>query len=71
MTTTHAPTSIDRRLAEELGVPLLAEVPMHPRVVEGGDTGRPIVAAEPNASAARALTALAERVVEALEGVPA
>jgi ATP-binding protein involved in chromosome partitioning len=60
-----------RRLAEELGVPLLAEVPMHPRVVEGGDTGRPIVAAEPNASAARALTALAERVVEALEGVPA
>ena len=50
------------RLAAEVGVPLLGQVPIDPRIVEGGDTGRPIVAAEPNASAARALTAIAERV---------
>ena len=60
-----------RRLADELGIPLLAEVPLDPRVVTGGDAGRPIVAAEPNAPAARVLTGLAERVAEALEGVPA
>jgi ATP-binding protein involved in chromosome partitioning len=50
------------RLAAEVNVPLLGQVPIDPRIVEGGDTGRPIVAAEPNASAARALTAIAERV---------
>jgi ATP-binding protein involved in chromosome partitioning len=60
-----------QRLAAEIDVPLLAQIPLHPRVVEGGDTGRPVVVAEPNTSAGRALTALAERVVEATEGVPA
>jgi ATP-binding protein involved in chromosome partitioning len=50
------------RLAAEVNVPLLGQVPIDPRIVEGGDTGRPIVAAQPNASAARALTAIAERV---------
>jgi len=52
-----------QRLADEVGVPLLGQVPIDPRIVEGGDTGRPIVVAEPNASASRALTAVAERVV--------
>ncbi|AHG91452.1 ATPase-like, ParA/MinD [Gemmatirosa kalamazoonensis] len=51
-----------QRLADEVGVPLLGQVPIDPRIVEGGDTGRPIVAAEPNASASRALIAVAERV---------
>lgn len=55
-----------QRLADELGVPLLAQVPLYPRVLEGGDTGRPIVAADAESSAARALAALAERVTEAL-----
>jgi ATP-binding protein involved in chromosome partitioning len=53
-----------QRLADEVQVPLLGQVPIDPRIVEGGDTGRPIVAAEPNASAARALTSIAERVAE-------
>jgi len=53
-----------QKLADEVQVPLLGQVPIDPRIVEGGDTGRPIVAAEPNASAARALTSIAERVVE-------
>jgi ATP-binding protein involved in chromosome partitioning len=52
------------QLAAEVGVPLLGQVPIDPRIVEGGDTGRPIVATEPASAAARALTAIAERVAE-------
>ena len=62
------------KLAAEVDVPLLAQIPLDPRVVEGGDTGRPIVVAEPTSAAARALTALATRVTErvaARYGVPA
>jgi ATP-binding protein involved in chromosome partitioning len=53
-----------RRLADELKVPLLCEVPLHPPVREGGDDGRPIVLADPQSSAARQLTALAARIAE-------
>ena len=55
------------RLATELGVPLLGEIPLYPRVLEGGDTGRPIVVAEPDSSAARALTATADQLRRALD----
>jgi ATP-binding protein involved in chromosome partitioning len=53
-----------RALADELGVELLAQVPLYPRVMEGGDTGRPIVVADGDAAAARALAGLAERVAQ-------
>jgi ATP-binding protein involved in chromosome partitioning len=52
-----------QQLAERTGVPLLAQVPLDPRVVEGGDTGRPIVVAAPTAGVSRALDALADRVI--------
>src|SRR5215208_2168952 len=55
-----------QRLADEVGLPLLGQVPLYPRIYEGGDTGRPIVVAEPAASASRALSAIAERVAEAV-----
>jgi ATP-binding protein involved in chromosome partitioning len=58
-----------QRLADELEVPLLGNVPLYPPVLEGGDTGRPIVAAEPLSAAGRALTAVAERVAEALRAI--
>ncbi len=51
-------------LADEVGVPLLGQIPLDPRVVEGGDTGRPIVVHEPKSSVARALEQVATRVVE-------
>ncbi len=51
-----------KRLADELGVPLLGEVPLYPPVLEGGDTGRPIVMADPNVSAARKLTEIAAKI---------
>jgi ATP-binding protein involved in chromosome partitioning len=51
-----------RRLAEELGVPLLAEVPIHARVQQLGESGTPVVLAEPDAPTGRVLRALAEHV---------
>jgi len=55
-----------QRLADEVRLPLLAQVPLYPRIHEGGDSGRPIVAAEPQSAAAMALYRLAESVTEAL-----
>jgi ATP-binding protein involved in chromosome partitioning len=54
------------RLAREVDLPLLAQIPLDPRIVEGGDTGRPLVVAEPASSAAKALVGLSERVVAAM-----
>jgi ATP-binding protein involved in chromosome partitioning len=53
-----------RRLADELGVPLLGEIPLYTPVREGGDDGRPIVVADPSSTAARQLVALASRIAE-------
>ena len=50
------------RLAAELGLPLLGQVPLYPRVMEGGDRGEPIMVSEPQSAAARALRGIAERV---------
>ncbi|HWP03604.1 MAG TPA: Mrp/NBP35 family ATP-binding protein, partial [Gemmatimonadaceae bacterium] len=57
------------RLASELGLPLLGQIPLQPNVLAGGDTGQPVVVAESSSAAARALTALAERVAAEL-GAP-
>ena len=50
------------RLAEELGVPLLATVPLDPALREAGDDGTPVVEAAPDSAAARAIVELAEAV---------
>jgi len=55
-----------KRVAEELGVEFLGEVPIDPRIVEGGDRGKPIVTQEPESEAAKAFERLAERVVQAV-----
>jgi ATP-binding protein involved in chromosome partitioning len=60
-----------QRLADELEVPLLGNIPLYPPVLVGGDAGTPIVAAEPQSSAARALMGVARKVAEALAAVPA
>jgi ATP-binding protein involved in chromosome partitioning len=51
-----------QRLADELGVPLLAEVPFFPAVLSGGDVGEPIVVSEPQTPAAQALFELAGKL---------
>jgi len=50
-----------RRLAEELGVPLLGQVPIEPAVARGGDEGRPAALGE--GAAADAFRAIAEKIV--------
>jgi ATP-binding protein involved in chromosome partitioning len=59
------------RLANSLELPLLGQVPLYPRVMEGGDDGRPIVTADPDSSAARALVAVAGRIADAIGAIPA
>ncbi len=55
-----------KRLADELQVPLLGEIPLHPPVLEGADRGAPIVVSDPASSAARKLTAVAMSVAQQL-----
>jgi ATP-binding protein involved in chromosome partitioning len=49
-------------LAEELGVPLLGEVPLDPRVREQGDLGTPLVLADPASPTSQAILALADAI---------
>ena len=49
-------------LADELGVPLLGEVPLDPEVRRHGDLGSPIVVGDPEAPTAEAIVALAEAI---------
>jgi ATP-binding protein involved in chromosome partitioning len=58
------------RLADELGVPLLGQVPLQAGLPDLADAGRPVVVAEPDSPAARALEAVAARLVETLARVP-
>ncbi|MEY4045516.1 MAG: hypothetical protein RL644_1784 [Actinomycetota bacterium] len=51
-----------RELADELGVPLLAQIPLVTQLREGGDEGRPIAAVAPTSEAGAAFHALAEQV---------
>jgi len=49
-------------LADDLGVPLLGQVPMVPALRQGGDEGVPVALADPDGEAALVFTALAERI---------
>jgi ATP-binding protein involved in chromosome partitioning len=49
-------------LARQLGVPLFGRVPLVSALREGGDTGEPIVVADPESEAALAFTSIAEQV---------
>jgi len=51
-----------QQLADELGVPLLGQLPLVPALREGGDAGAPIVIAHPDDAAAIAFRAIAERL---------
>ena len=53
-------------LATELGVPLLAQIPLVPTLREGGDDGRPIAAVSPDSEAGRAFHMLAEQIATTL-----
>jgi ATP-binding protein involved in chromosome partitioning len=50
------------RMAEDMGIPFLGEVPIDTRVRSGGDEGQPIVAAAPDSPAAKAFIDVAGKV---------
>jgi ATP-binding protein involved in chromosome partitioning len=52
------------QLAGELGVPLLAQVPLVPALRQGGDEGVPVVVAEPDGEAAVVFDRLAQSIVD-------
>lgn len=51
-----------RRAADEFEVPFLGEVPLDPRVMTGGDSGRPVILHDPEAPVAKALRRVARAV---------
>ncbi len=55
-----------RKLADEVSVPFLGEVPIEQRLRESGDEGTPIVIAAPKSTSAKAFTAAANQVVSAV-----
>ena len=48
------------QLAQATETPFLGKIPIDPRVREGGDSGRPIIVAQPDSAAAQALRLIAE-----------
>jgi ATP-binding protein involved in chromosome partitioning len=58
-------------LSKSLGarVPLLGQVPLDPRLREGGDSGKPLVLSEPDSPAAASLRAVAEKLAVRQRGL--
>ena len=59
------------RLAEELSVPLLGQIPLQAGLAALADAGQPIVVAAPDSPGGRALRAIADRVAALLQAAPA
>jgi ATP-binding protein involved in chromosome partitioning len=55
------------RTAEQMKVPLLAEIPLDPKTREGGDTGKPIATAKDGNSQVAVFEKLARTVIEKAE----
>lgn len=54
------------KMAQEVGVDFLGEIPLEPQVRIGGDEGTPIVVHDAEAAAARAIRAVAQKVAAAV-----
>jgi ATP-binding protein involved in chromosome partitioning len=53
-------------LADDLGVPLIASVPLQPEVSEANDAGKPLSVAAPQSAAGAAFAAAADRIADEL-----
>ena len=49
-------------MAAKVGVPFLGRIPLYQPIREGGDSGVPLMIAEPDAPAARAIVSAAEQL---------
>ena len=54
-------------LADDLGVPLLGQLPLMPELREGGDNGIPITVADPDSEVAKSFQAIATRIATELK----
>jgi ATP-binding protein involved in chromosome partitioning len=57
-------------LADKIGAPLLAQIPLEPAFRSGGDEGQPVVATDPESPAASAVTELARSLVRSRSADP-
>jgi ATP-binding protein involved in chromosome partitioning len=55
------------RMAREMNIPFLGELPIVRELREGGDTARPLVAVSPEHPASVAFKSIAKRVIDAIE----
>jgi ATP-binding protein involved in chromosome partitioning len=61
-----------RKLADELGLPLLGEIPLQPEVRTSGDEGKPIVVADRESPVSRAISDTARQITATAESaIPA
>jgi ATP-binding protein involved in chromosome partitioning len=58
-----------QRVADEYGVPLLAQLPLDPDTRKGGDEGTPITVRRPDSAQAQAFRELGTRVIQRLDAV--
>lgn len=56
------------RAAEKLGIPFLGRIPIDPAIRDGGDSGRPIVVANPDSPQAAAFRDIAQKLMAAVGG---
>jgi len=54
------------RAAEKLGVPFLGRIPIDPAIRDGGDSGHPIVVADPGSPQAEAFRGIAQKLLDGL-----
>lgn len=57
-------------LAEELGVPFLGRVPLHPSVAAGSDEGKPFVVSDPESEAAKAFEGAVDNLEASIRDLP-
>jgi ATP-binding protein involved in chromosome partitioning len=56
------------RAAKKLGVPFLGRIPIDPAIRDGGDSGNPIVVADPASPQAGAFRDIAQKLIDELRG---
>ena len=58
-----------RKAADKLGVPFLGEVSLDPEIREGGDSGKPIMVANPDSPQSEAFRKITESLIQQVERV--
>ncbi|BBD72490.1 ATP-binding protein [Sulfodiicoccus acidiphilus] len=59
-----------RRMAEEMGVQLLGQIPIDPEISAANDVGEPFFSKHPTSSTSKVFLSIAEGLIKAVEGKP-